>query len=83
MFAMVAEGDSAARLDLTPDVRTLAFTAAVALVTALLFGLAPALRATRVDLTIALKSRAQPFRQFAYSHAQMITWGRQKCLTPG
>jgi predicted permease len=55
MFAMVAEGDSAARLDLAPDARSFAFTAAVALLTAILFGLAPALRATRLDLNASLK----------------------------
>ena len=37
------------------DARTLAFTACASLLTVLLFGLAPALRATRVDLTPALK----------------------------
>lgn len=41
------------------DGRVVAFTAAVALTTALLFGLAPALRATRVDLTEALKAGAR------------------------
>jgi predicted permease len=55
MFAMVAEGNSSARLDLAPDLRTLLFTGAVALLTAILFGLVPALRATRVDVTSALK----------------------------
>lgn len=55
MFNMVAEGDSAARLNLAPDLRTLAFTGAVALLTALLFGLTPALRAVRTDLNSVLK----------------------------
>jgi len=41
------------------DVRVLAFTAAVALFTSVLFGLAPALRALRVDLTDALKDGGQ------------------------
>jgi predicted permease len=40
------------------DWRALLFTAAAALVTALLFGLAPAFRATKVDLTPALKEGA-------------------------
>jgi len=42
-------------IDLVPDLPVLAFTAGVALVTALLFGLAPALRATRVELAPTLK----------------------------
>jgi len=42
-------------LGLKLDVRVLGFTTAVSLLTGLLFGLTPALRATRVDLTPALK----------------------------
>ncbi len=38
------------------DARVLGFTAAVCVVTAVFFGLAPAFRATRVDLNAALKS---------------------------
>ena len=45
-------------LDVTPNARVFAFTAATALVTALLFGLLPALKTTRVDLTPALKEGA-------------------------
>ena len=45
-------------LDLTTDVRVLAFTGAVSLLTGILFGLAPAFRATRTDLTSALKNIA-------------------------
>jgi predicted permease len=42
-------------LDLSPDRRVLAATVAVTLATALLFGLAPALRASRPDVVGALK----------------------------
>jgi predicted permease len=42
--------------DLSPDVRVLAFTLGVAVGTALLFGLAPALNASRGDLVGALKT---------------------------
>lgn len=41
-----------------PDWRVLAFTIAVTFVTGILFGLAPAFRGTRVDLTPALKENA-------------------------
>jgi putative ABC transport system permease protein len=43
----------------TVDGRVLLFTAAVAIVTSLVFSLAPAVRALRVDLTDALKDGAQ------------------------
>jgi predicted permease len=46
-------------LDLSLDLRVLAFTAAVAVGTALLFGMAPALRSTRVQPHDALKSQGR------------------------
>ncbi|HZS04062.1 MAG TPA: ABC transporter permease [Blastocatellia bacterium] len=46
-------------LDLKLDLRVLGFTVAVSLLTGILFGLAPALRATQVDLTPALKDSAR------------------------
>lgn len=45
-------------LDLSPDIRVLGFAAAVSLATALMFGLLPAIRATRPDLASALKEAA-------------------------
>jgi predicted permease len=45
-------------LDITPDGRVLAFTLALAVLTALLFGLAPALQATGASVVPALKDAA-------------------------
>jgi predicted permease len=44
------------QLDIHPDARVLLFTAGIAVLTSVLFGLAPALRLARLDLTEALKS---------------------------
>jgi len=43
-------------LELQPDLRVLGFNLGVAVLTGILFGLAPAIQATRPDLTSALKS---------------------------
>ena len=45
-------------IDVNPDVRVLGFTAAVATLTGIIFGLAPAFRSARVDVTPALKESA-------------------------
>ena len=47
-------------VDLTPNLRVLGFTLAVSLVTAIAFGLAPALRASRPDIVGELKQRGGP-----------------------
>src|SRR4030095_10942020 len=53
-------GDELA-LDLKIDVRVLVFTVAISLITGVLFGLAPALRSTRIDLTPSLKENSQHY----------------------
>ncbi len=58
LVAMMQSGNNRLALDLRPDLTVLAFTAAACLLTGILFGLAPAFRATRVDLTPALKQSA-------------------------
>jgi predicted permease len=49
-------------LDLQPDLRVLLFTLGVTLVTGLVFGLAPALRASRADVVSALKTDTPAMR---------------------
>jgi len=56
IVGFIRVGAMPAWLDLAPDLRVLGFTAAVAAGTALLFGLVPAWRATRLDPQAALKA---------------------------
>ena len=58
LVAMMQHGNQAALLDVHPDLTVLAFTGVACVLTGILFGLAPALRATRVELTPALKQTA-------------------------
>jgi len=58
LVALMSAGQDPIFLDLHPDPSVLGFTAAVALLATMLFGLAPALRGTRLDLTHALKESA-------------------------
>ncbi len=53
----LAAQTSGIALDLQPDARSLAFNAALCLLTGILFGLAPALRASNVSLSPALSER--------------------------
>lgn len=55
-------GGQEIQFDLRPDWRVLLFTLTAALACGLLFGLAPALRATRMGVSAALKERAQSVR---------------------
>jgi predicted permease len=55
LLTLAAQGSEGIPLDLTPDYRVLGFTLLVTVLTALFFGIAPALRAARLELTPALK----------------------------
>jgi predicted permease len=57
-------------LDVPLDSRVLGFTAAVSMLTGILFGLAPALQATRLELTPALNENARGVG------GQRFRWGR-------
>ena len=58
LVAMVAGGTGGLPLSVTPDAMVLGFTLAVSLLTGILFGLAPAFRATGMDVAQSLKSGA-------------------------
>jgi predicted permease len=58
LLAMLRAGRFALPVEVHLDLRVLGFAVAVSMLTTLLFGLAPALRATRVDLACSLKEDA-------------------------
>jgi predicted permease len=59
LVRVAAGGARLSPLDIRLDARVIGFTAAVALLTALLFGLAPAIRATRLELSETLRAGAR------------------------
>src|SRR5262245_23146826 len=71
LLPLLSQREIPLRLSLDPDLRLFGFTAAISALTGLLFGLAPALVATRIELQSALKQdapglsgrRAQSFGQ--------------------
>ena len=62
LVAMMQHGRDAVLIDVHPDLTVLASTAVACVLTGILFGLTPALRATRVELTPALKQTAGSLR---------------------
>jgi putative ABC transport system permease protein len=56
LVSLIGTGLNSVFLDVTPDWRVLGFTAGVASLTCLLFGLTPALRATRIELSAVMKA---------------------------
>jgi predicted permease len=59
LLTLISPASNPVTLNLSPDLYVLGFTAAACLVTGLLFGLAPAWRATRTDLAPALRQGTQ------------------------
>ena len=59
IVALISAPGESRFLDLSPDLRVLAFTAGAAILTGILFGLAPALKATRGATSEALKQGAR------------------------
>jgi predicted permease len=56
LLLMASTGPNALPLDVTPNARVLGFTLLASLVSALIFGIAPALRAARIEPNSSLKS---------------------------
>lgn len=56
LVQMVNGGPQPLALDVSPDMRVLAFTLLVSLLSAVIFGAAPALRAARIELNSSLKA---------------------------
>jgi predicted permease len=56
LVSMVSTGPQALPLNVEPDLRVLAFTLIVSVVSAVVFGTAPAIRASRVELSASLRS---------------------------
>ncbi|HTX34058.1 MAG TPA: ABC transporter permease [Bryobacteraceae bacterium] len=58
LLLLMAGADPAIGVDVRPDATVLALTAGISMLTGILFGLAPALRAARVDVSGELKENA-------------------------
>ncbi|HKQ80018.1 MAG TPA: ABC transporter permease [Blastocatellia bacterium] len=75
ILALISEYDSSISLGsigAIPDARVLGFTIVVSLLATLLFGLAPALIATRQDLNTALKAPTPPRSRLSLSRTLVI-----------
>ena len=69
-------------VDVRPDLVVLAFAAGAAALTALLFGVVPALRATRVELAPLLKDSARGVTQGRWSLARGLVVGQLALSVP-
>ncbi len=75
ILALISEYDvsiTIGSIGVIPNARVLGFTIAVSLLTTLLFGLAPALIATRQDVNTALKAPAPPRSRLSLSRSLVI-----------
>jgi predicted permease len=81
LLGLLASGDASLSLDVALDGRRLAFAAAIALATAVVFGLAPALHSTRLDLASSLKEGGRALAASALRGGG--GWGRGRRLPLG
>jgi len=66
-------------LDVRPDALVLSFTAGLSILASLLFGLAPAIRASKTDLTSALKEKVSGGGRQRFALASILIVGRSVC----
>lgn len=69
---LVSRVAATAPLDVKPDAKVLLFTFGLSIVSGILFGIAPALRATSTDLTSALKEKASQGRKRRFNLASVL-----------
>jgi predicted permease len=72
LLILASSGSAPLPIDVEPNVRILGFTLAVSLLTALLFGLAPALIVTRQEVNSALKATAQARPRLSLSRPLVV-----------
>jgi predicted permease len=76
IVALLASGSSSPfPFKVAPDLRVLIFTASVSIVAGIVFGIAPALRSTRVDLTPALKDRSGQAAHWRLTRVHLFSMG--------
>jgi predicted permease len=69
---LVSRVAATAPLDVKPDAKVLLFTLGLSVVSGILFGIAPALSATRTDLTSALKEKSSQGRKHRFNLASVL-----------
>jgi predicted permease len=69
---LVARVAATSPLDVKPDLSVLLFSVGISLVSGILFGIAPAIRATRTDLTSALKEKSTHGRRGRFNLGSVL-----------
>jgi predicted permease len=69
---LVARVAASVPLDVKPDMKVLLFTTGISIISGVLFGMAPAIRATKVDLTSALKEKSTQGRKGRFNLGSVL-----------
>ena len=76
LLRLASSGPDPIPLDVHPNLAVLAFTAGVSILTGILFGLAPALRSTRIDLAPALKESSRSVSGGGFRLGKLLVVGQ-------